>query len=115
MVDKPIVWLFGEVKTPPFSHKARIAAGYFLRELQSGVIIGMPDSRPLPNVGKRCHELRISDSETGKTWRIIYRIDSDAIVILEVFAKKTQKTPKHVLEACGRRLRHYDRLARSPI
>lgn len=42
------------------------------------------------------------------TWRIIYRLDADAIVILEVFAKKTQVTPRHVIDECRRRLRLYD-------
>ena len=60
----------------------------------------------MPSIGKRCHELRINDR--GQTWRIIYRIDPDAVVILEVFAKKTQKTPAQVVDACRRRLRAYD-------
>jgi hypothetical protein len=57
--DKPLVWLHGEVQTPPFS-----------------------------------------------PWRIIYRIDSDAVVIAEVFSKKTQATPRSVIEVCRRRLGH---------
>lgn len=44
----------------------------------------------------------------GVTWRIIHRIDTDAIVILEVFAKKSQRTPKHVIDTCKSRLRRYD-------
>jgi phage-related protein len=43
-----------------------------------------------------------------KTWRIIYRTDRDAIVIVAVFAKKSTKTPKAVLDASQRRLREYD-------
>ncbi len=38
----------------------------------------------------------------------MYRLDSDAIVIAEVFSKKTQATPKHVIEACQGRLKAYD-------
>lgn len=37
-------------------------------------------------------------------------IDSDAIVILDVFAKKTPKTPQSVVDACHRRLKQYDEL-----
>lgn len=103
---KPLAWLHGEVKTPPFSKAARIEAGYLLRELQSGKRLSMPHSRPMPTVGPRCHELRIVDQ--GGTWRIVYRIDPDAIVIAEVFAKKTAQTPAAVLEACRKRLREYD-------
>ncbi|HEY6199643.1 MAG TPA: type II toxin-antitoxin system RelE/ParE family toxin [Candidatus Binatia bacterium] len=105
-LDKPLIWLHREVKTPPFSQAARIEAGYLLRQLQSGAILGMPHSRPMPSIGPRCHELRIND--IGAAWRIIYRIDSDAILILDVFAKKTPQTPKPVIEACKRRMREYD-------
>ncbi len=38
----------------------------------------------------------------------MYRIDNDAIVILEVFEKKTQKTPPEVIENCKRRIRLYN-------
>ena len=104
--DKPLVWLHSEVRSPPLSHKGRLQAGFLLRRLQQGEKISMPDSRPMPSIGRRCHELRIID-EPG-TWRIIYRIDEDAIVILDVFQKKTTKTPKRVIDACKRRIRNYD-------
>jgi len=104
--DKPLVWLEGEIKTPPFSQAARLETGYLLRRLQRGDMLGMPHSRPLPSIGPRCHELRINDERT--TWRIIYRIDSDAIVILEVFSKKSRTTPKAVIDVCRKRLREYD-------
>lgn len=103
--DKPLVWIRGEVKTPPFSTGARLKAGFLLRRLQRGELIELPDSRPMPSVGKNCHELRINDN--NKTWRILYFIDDNAIVILEVFAKKTQKTPKEVIDVCKNRLAQY--------
>ena len=62
----------------------------------------------MPVIGNRCHELRIND-EVG-TFRILYRVDTDAIVILDVFLKKTQQTPQSAIAACKRRLRQYDRL-----
>jgi len=37
--EKPLVWLHGEVKTPPFSREARIEAGFLLRRLQDGEIL----------------------------------------------------------------------------
>ena len=104
--DKPLVWLHGEVKTPPFSQAARVEAGYLLRRLQEGENLGLPHSRPMPSIGARCHELRINDQNA--TWRIVYRVDSDAIVLLEVFKKGTTKTPAHVIDTCKRRLRMYD-------
>lgn len=104
--DRPLTWLHGEVKTPPLSREARIETGFLLRRLQRGERLQMPQSRPMPSIGARCHELRINDA--GATWRLIYRIDPDAIVIAEVFVKKTQKTPKEVIQACKRRMKEYD-------
>jgi phage-related protein len=104
--DKPLVWMHGEVKTPPFSKLARLQAGFLLRLLQRGDMVAMPHSRPMPSIGRRCHELRIPDVKVS--WRIVYRIDTDAIVIAEVFSKKTGKTPKSVIETCRARLREYD-------
>ena len=105
--DKPLVWLHGEVKTPPFTKEARLEAGLLLRRLQKGEKIALPHSRPMPSIGARCHELRINDEDS--IWRIMYRIDTDAIVILEVFKKKSAKTPKRVLDVCKLRLKVYDR------
>jgi phage-related protein len=104
--DKPLVWLGGEVKTPPLSPAARIEAGFLLRKLQARVKLEMPQSRPMPAIGARCHELRIVD-ET-RTWRIVYRTDEDAIIIADVFDKTTQATPKHRIELSKRRLKLYD-------
>ena len=104
--DKPLVWLHGEVTTPPLTREGRIEAGFLLRRLQRGDRVGMPHSRPMPSIGKRCHELRILDED--QTWRIVCRIDSDAIVILDVFSKKTAQTPRRVIDACRRRLSVYD-------
>jgi phage-related protein len=69
--DKPLVWLHGEIKTPPFSEAARIEAGYLLRMLQKGQALAMPHARPMPVVGARCHELRVRDANVD--WRIVYR------------------------------------------
>jgi hypothetical protein len=44
--DKPLVWLHGEIKTPPFSANARLEAGQLLRRLQKGELLGMPHARP---------------------------------------------------------------------
>ena len=103
---KPLVWLHGEIRTPPFSRSARLEAGTLLRRLQDGELLGMPHSRPMPSVGPRCHEMRVRDED--QNWRIIYRIDTDVIVIVAVFAKDTRQTPKRVIDTCQRRLRAYD-------
>lgn len=106
--DKPLVWLRGNILTPPFSLEARREAGVLLRQLQQGMPIGLPLSRPMPSIGVRCHELRIPDKDHN--WRFVYRIESDAIVILDVFPKKTQATPHPVIEQAKARLEQYLRV-----
>jgi phage-related protein len=56
-------------------------------------------------LGAGCHELRIVDRDS--TWRIVYFVEREAVVILEVFSKKTRETPKQVIETCKSRLRLY--------
>ena len=104
--DRPLVWLAGEIKTPPFSAAARVEAGVLLRRLQRGDTLAMPHSRPMPAIGRRCHELRVRDAT--RTWRIVYRLDADAVVIAAVFAKTTRATPPQIVRESQRRLREYD-------
>jgi phage-related protein len=108
-LNKPLVWLKGEVKTPPFSAEARVEAGFLLRRLQKGEGLGLPHSRPMPTVGSHCHELRINDK--NQTWRIVYYVVTDAVVVLDVFSKKTAGTPDEVLTNCKRRLAAYINVA----
>lgn len=88
------------------SERARRDLGAALRVLQRGGLISMPLSKPMPSIGPRCHELRVRDE--GKQWRLIYRTDTDAILVVDLFRKTTQKTPKQALDRCRRRLWQYD-------
>lgn len=109
-MDKPLVWLHGEVRSPPLSKAARLEAGVLLRRLQRGELVGMPHARAMPSVGAGCHELRIVDA--GASWRIVVRVDADVVMVAEVFRKTTRRTPRAVLEVCRRRLRLYDAAVR---
>lgn len=60
----------------------------------------------MPSIGRRCHQLRVHDE--NRNWRIIYRLGADAVVIAEVFAKTTGRTPRQIIATCQRRLRLYD-------
>ena len=51
-----MVWLHGEVKTPPFTAAARLEAGVLLRRLQRGDKLALPHVRPMPVLGARCAE-----------------------------------------------------------
>jgi len=98
VTDKPLVLLGDAIKTPPMSEQARREAGYLLHCLQKGDQLALPESRPMPSVGRRV------------TWRIIYRVDPRAVLIAKIFKKKTRATPKHVLREAKERLRRFDRL-----
>ncbi len=103
---KPLVWLRGEIKTPPFAAEGRVEAGHLLRLVQLGWKLGMPHARPMPTIGPRCHELRIKDIRSD--WRIVYRVDADAVVIADIFAKTARRTPDRTIADCRRRLRMCD-------
>src|SRR2546422_438918 len=103
---KPLAWLYGEIKTPPFSPEARKEAGDLLRFLQEGEKLGMPQAEPLPIIGPRCGALRVRDGQ--HSWRIVYRVDADAVIVLDVYAKKTRRIPDVVVDRCKKRLKDYD-------
>lgn len=105
--DKLLRWLHGEVKSPPFTPTARLEMGWLLRQLQQGESLSLPHSRPLPSMGARCHELRVRDKD--KRWRLIYRIDPDRVLIIEVFSKTTPQISDDVMAICKKRLRDYDK------
>ena len=105
MSGKPLRWVHGEVETPPMSVESRREIGALLREVQEGGSLSMPHSRPLPAIGRRCHELRVTGRD--KTWRVVYRVDADAVLVPDVSGKKTRNTPQGVIEVCRERLRRY--------
>jgi phage-related protein len=107
--SKDVVWLHGEVKTPPFSEEARLEVGALLRRLQDGETLKMPHSSPMPTIGQGCHELRVRDENV--IWRVIYRIDVDAIQVGEVFNKTTRQTPVKVINDCRERFAKADQAA----
>ena len=107
---KPLGWLHGEIKTPPFSREARKEAGDLLRLLQEGEKLSMPQAEPLPIVGPRCGAIRVRDGDHN--WRIMYRVDLDSILVLDVYTKKKRTIPQEVIDRCKKRLKHYDEAAR---
>ena len=49
--------------------------------------------------------MRIRDRSVD--WRVVYYLHAEAVVILDVFKKTTQQTPRSVMDACEQRLREY--------
>jgi phage-related protein len=64
-------------------------------------------------IGASCHELRVTDQT--QSWRIVYATTADAVVVLDVFSKKTAKIPRSVVESCRARLKRYGETTRDPI
>ena len=77
-----------------------------MRQLQKGLLLSLPQSRPMPSIGPGCHELRINDE--AFTWRIIYKIYPEAVLIVEVFEKKTPKTPAFIIDICKQRINRFE-------
>jgi phage-related protein len=63
----------------------------------------------MPSIGLRVHELRVDDGEARKTWRIVSRVDPDAVLVVHWFEKRTNATPERVIQLCKKRLGGYDR------
>jgi phage-related protein len=104
--SRRVRWLHGEIKTPPFAEAARREAGFLLRQLQDGEPVKYPQAEPLPTVGPRCGALRVRDDK--HSWRIMYRLDANAVLVVDVYAKKTPKISDEVIARCKRRLKDYD-------
>lgn len=105
---KPLAWLGDrdQIKTPPMSQAARVEAGGLLRRVQCGEKLPMPQSRPMPDIGPRCHEIRVRDE--NRIWRVVYRIDPELILIVAVFPKTTRTTSKPNIGTCKDRLAVHD-------
>ena len=108
---KPLVFVHGEIKTPPFSEQARKEAGFLLGRLQIGESLGMPSAEPLPMVGPRCGAIRVRDAQHN--WRIMYRIDPTVILVVDVYDKKTRAIPAAVIARCQKRLKNHDDAAKA--
>jgi len=78
--------------------------GEALRDLQKGMNVGMPLSRPMPSVARGVHELRPADE--SKTVRVFYvaRLE-DAIWVFHGFEKRTNKTRQAEIALGQKRLR----------
>src|SRR4051812_28260607 len=103
---KRVWWLHEQIVVPPFTKAGAMEAGTLLRLLQEGESLEFPAARPMPGIGPGCGELRVRDEEHN--WRIIDRADPDAVVVVEIFQKKTRQTPKAVIDLCKKRFREYD-------
>jgi hypothetical protein len=71
-----------------------------------------PESVSLAANGFTALSIRHVVNDQGRTWRLMYRIDVNAILILAVFAKKTERTPDEIIRSCQKRLKDCDNASR---
>jgi phage-related protein len=82
--------------------RRRIGEG--LRAIQMGMVLGMPKSRPMPDVAAGVAELRVKDS--GSTARVFYITKvAELIIVFHGFEKNTPKTPRREIELGKKRLK----------
>ena len=74
-----------------------------LQLLAEGESLGMPTSRPMPQIALGVHELRIRDA--GGNWRVFYFTKTEDLLVIHAFQKKTQKTPKREIDSARARLK----------
>ncbi len=87
-----------------FPREVKKALGKAILELQYGLSIGLPLSRPMPSVAQGVHELRLKDKDG--IYRVFYFTKmKNEILIIHAFKKKTQKTPKKDIDLAKKRLK----------
>ena len=85
-----------------FPEDARREAGHELYQVQKG--LDPSDWKPMPTIGAGVREIRIRDGFGA--YRVIYIATlADAIHVLHVFQKKSQKTAQRDLALAAARLR----------
>jgi phage-related protein len=84
--------------------RLKIRISELLDLLAAGESLGMPVSRPMPEIETSVHELRIKDG-SGQ-YRIFYYTKlKDSIVVFHLFKKKTQTTAKREIATAKKRLK----------
>jgi phage-related protein len=87
-----------------FPEDVRREIGKAIFELQNGIKLAMPLSRPMPDVGSNVHELRVKDRSGA--YRVFYiTVSSEGVYVFHAFKKTTQATPKRELQIGQKRLR----------
>ena len=85
------------------STSIRRQIGEALRDLQKGINIGMPLSRPMTIIAPGVHELRVRGD--GGAVRVFYCVrKSDSIIVFHAFQKKSRKTPSREINLARQRL-----------
>jgi phage-related protein len=87
-----------------FPAGVRQAIGKAIFDLQKGVTLGMPLSRPMPSIASGVQELRIRDRR-GVFRTLCYTRSPRGVLVIHAFIKKTQMTSKQDMDLGRKRLR----------
>lgn len=75
-----------------------------LAQLDVGIKLSMPLSRPMPSIGKGVHELRLKDA--SGVYRLVYVFVSQSnIWVIHGFKKTTEQTSKQDIDLAKKRLK----------
>lgn len=74
-----------------------------MSRLDAGEQLSMPLSRPMPEVGRGVHELRLNSLRGG--YRVLYVLRPGVVGVLHAFKKTTRSTPTRSLELARKRLK----------
>jgi len=96
----PKALAFIRSQSPPIKREI----GETLRDVQKGIHLGLPLSRPMPAVASGVHELRVRSATTAVRVFYITKL-ADTILVFHGFHKKTQKTPTHEIAVGQQRLK----------
>ena len=95
----PLSTIYGPFQRP---HAKIWAAGRQINRVQQG--LDPHDWRPMRSVGRGVREIRILDE--GNNYRCMYVTNiGDAVYVLHVFIKKSQKTPTKDIDTAKSRLK----------
>ena len=99
---KPVFWLGDSLeRLRGFPEEVQDEAGYQLERVQAGR--EPSDWKPLPVIGPGVKELRV---RIGGAFRVCYVASfPEAVYVLHVFQKKSQRTPRPDIELARRRFR----------
>ncbi|MBK7962410.1 MAG: type II toxin-antitoxin system RelE/ParE family toxin [Bdellovibrionales bacterium] len=86
-----------------FPEDIRREIGKAIFELQNGIKLTMPLSRPMADIGSNVHEIRVKDRSGA--YRVFYiTISTDGVYVFHAFKKTTQATPKKEIQLGQKRL-----------
>jgi phage-related protein len=87
-----------------FPEEIRNDLADILARIDTGLMLSMPISRPMPSIGKSVHELRLKD--LSGAYRIVYVfVGQNNIWLIHGFKKTTQQTSLKNIDLAKKRLK----------